>query len=106
MALVVQTQTPTKPKRISDVMMKKIARADTEAAEQAALEELITICGQTFGLAAKILTEIRRKKFSKPEDMDEPEAHAVIISTQLWSYDPSMHIYTTHNLWHARFCTH
>ena len=46
---------------------------DQEIAENASIEALMAICRESFGLAAKLMSEVKRGKFQK---MDQTEVEA------------------------------
>lgn len=65
------------PKKVSEAMRKKIELADQALAESHSIEQLMDECKENFGLAAKIMIEIKRGKFKKieieeiqPQDLD------------------------------------
>ena len=54
-------------KRYSEATRRKIEIADQDLAEQTSISDLVDSCKATFGLASKIMLEIKRGKFQKIE---------------------------------------
>jgi len=52
-------------RRVSDTQRRRIELADQELAESSSIQSLMDECRSNFGLAAKVLTEIKRGKFQK-----------------------------------------
>lgn len=62
-------------RRISDANRRRIELMDQEIAETASIDELMAECKENFGLAAKLMSEVKRGKFKKIEHTEvEPKA--------------------------------
>jgi hypothetical protein len=52
-------------RRVSDTQRRKIELADQELAESTSITDLMNECKNQFGLASKIMAEVKRGKFKK-----------------------------------------
>ena len=62
-------------RRMSDANRRRIELMDQEIAENASIEALMAVCRESFGLAAKLMSEVKRGKFQKMDQTEvEPKA--------------------------------